>query len=177
MASFEDIFRGYGGDTDMLGAGPAAAGGGYGMGGLGAMRNQMMGMGLGMMAPGGQGGWGGALRGWTAGAGMDQSAAQNATANRLKLMQMAQQESQFSRSLAARQDKPQIYFKTTGYDDEGNPTYDAFSVQNGPNGPIARKIPMEQAQALRAAGVPAEGGPAGGAPGYDLQTPQPFTGE
>src|SRR5215468_5661677 len=63
------------------------------MGGLGSMKNQLIGMGLGMMRPAGQGGWAGASSGWQAGAGLDQRDA---------AMRVAQQQQAIQNEMARR---------------------------------------------------------------------------
>jgi hypothetical protein len=179
LFSFNDIM-GLGGYPNAPPAdlGQPYAGGGGLTGLLGSQR--MIGLGLGLMQPAGQS-MAGAMKGYQTGAGEDlkaqaiaRQAQQNAMSNQLARDRMAQQESQFTRSLEA-QNKPraQIQFKPGGWDEEGNQTYKAYIFQPDAQGNFTgREIPIEQAQALQQAGVPAAGAPA---PPPGPETPQQFT--
>jgi hypothetical protein len=183
MASFEDLFAGYGMSPGLGGGYGGYGDSGYG-GGIGGMRNSLVGLGMGLLSGPGQIGFGNAMKGYEQGAVVDQrgrdrqaqlfaQAREHALSRDLQRERMDQQEQHFQKGYDLQREqfeqgklpKPHIFSKPGAYDEEGNQAQDfyMFTPDAKGNGTI-RKLQPEMAQGLVGAGVP-----------FTENTPQQFT--
>jgi hypothetical protein len=193
MASFEDLFAGYG-------MSPGLGGGEYP--GFGGMRNSLTGLGLGMMsAPGGQG-WANAMKGYEQGAAIDsrsmdrraalaQQAQERMFQRQMQAARMGQQQQQWEADYGLRQqgaNREQTKYLPAGEDDDGNPMYREviFSPSTGESrmGRIIKGGAGEEAPAPAPAPAPSGGGLVDqlganqiGTPGQQPQVRQQFLDE